>query len=157
MLSLRWTAWDSGSFSSRNSFLSSPEGIYILQIPSDPSVDLVIPQPRQLTANYSPKKRQSWQEGMHRRNSHQQTRAFPTKTIEENTHKRCVSQSRSSCRTSSASHCLLLPSATSAAAPDPLPCSATENFHIKLPTPLSQLLYLQEPSSASPHCAWPGA
>lgn len=86
---------------------------------------------------------------MHRRNPHQQTRAFHTKTIEETTHKRCVPQSRSFCRTSSVSHSPLLPSAPPAAVPDLPLCSATKNFHNKLPTSLSQLLYSQEPGSAS--------
>lgn len=85
------------------------------------------------------------------------TRDFHTKTIEETTHKRCASQSRSFFRISSASYCPLLPSASPAATPDLLPCSATKNFHIKLSIPLSQLLYIQEPGSASPHCAWPAA
>lgn len=73
---------------------------------------------------------------------------------QDTTHKRCVPQSSTFCRTSSATHCPLLPSASPAATPDPLPSSATKNFHIKLPP---SLLYSQDPGSVSPHCAWPGA
>lgn len=71
MLFLRWSAWDSGSCSSRNSFLSSPECIYL------PALFRYVLTPLQLCwypSQGSPNK------GSHGRREH--TAGIPTKELQ---------------------------------------------------------------------------